>query len=53
MQICRYDDDRLGVVCGAQVRDVTALQSEIRDRAPYTFMGDPVVAFLHAPDNRK
>ena len=30
MQVCRYNDDRLGVVRGTQVHDVTALQSEIR-----------------------
>ena len=53
MQVCRYDDDRLGVVVGQQVHDVTALQSEIRGRAPYTYKGDPVVAFLHEHDNRK
>ena len=53
MQVCRYDDDRLGVVRGANVFDVTALQTEIRARASYTYMGDPVVAFLHATENRR
>jgi len=53
MKVCRYGDDRLGVVDGANVRDVTTLQQEIRTRAPYTYKGDPVVAFLHSPENRK
>jgi len=53
MKICRYGDDRLGLVDGANVRDVTALQSEIRQRAPYAYKGDAVVAFLHSPENRK
>ena len=52
MQVCRYDDDRLGVVRGAHIHDVTALQGEIRGRKPYT-QGDPVAAFLHAPENRR
>jgi 2-keto-4-pentenoate hydratase/2-oxohepta-3-ene-1,7-dioic acid hydratase in catechol pathway len=53
MKICRYGDDRLGLVDGTSVRDVTALQSEIRQRAPYAYKGDAVVAFLHVPENRK
>jgi 2-keto-4-pentenoate hydratase/2-oxohepta-3-ene-1,7-dioic acid hydratase in catechol pathway len=53
MQIARYNDDRLGVVRGANVHDVTALQAEIRSRSPYTYMGDPVVAFLKSPENRR
>ena len=53
MKICRYGDDRLGLVDGPNVRDVTALQSEVRQRAPYTYRGDPLVAFLHSPANRK
>ncbi len=53
MQVCRYNDDRLGVVRGTQVHDVTALQSEIRAAVPYIYKGDPVAAFLHAPENRK
>jgi 2-keto-4-pentenoate hydratase/2-oxohepta-3-ene-1,7-dioic acid hydratase in catechol pathway len=53
MRICRYGDDRLGIVDGSSVRDVTPLQSEVRQRAPYAYMGDPLVAFLHSPDNRK
>lgn len=53
MKICRYGDDRLGLVDGPNVRDVTALQSEVRQRAPYTYRGDPLVAFLHSPANCK
>jgi 2-keto-4-pentenoate hydratase/2-oxohepta-3-ene-1,7-dioic acid hydratase in catechol pathway len=53
MKICRYGDDRLGLVDGSNVRDVTALQSEVRQRAPYTYKGDPLIAFAHSPENRK
>ena len=30
MKLCRYDDDRLGVVHGDMVHDVTEAQTEIR-----------------------
>lgn len=46
MKICRYDDDRLGVVIGENVHDVTAAQSEIRAAAPYAMKGDAVIAAL-------
>ncbi len=46
MKLCRYDDDRLGVVRGELVHDVTELQSEIRKAAPYAMQGDAVVAAL-------
>ena len=46
MKLCRYDDDRLGVVIGDQVHDVTAAQTEIRNSTPYTAKVDPVVAAL-------
>ena len=46
MKICRYDDDRLGVLIGEMVHDVTAAQSEIRTSTPYAFMGDAVIAAL-------
>ena len=46
MKLCRYDDDRLGVVRGDAVHDVTAAQTEIRAAAPYTMPGDPVIAAL-------
>jgi 2,4-diketo-3-deoxy-L-fuconate hydrolase len=46
MKLCRYDDDRLGVVRGALVHDVTDAQTEIRQAAPYAMKGDAVVAAL-------
>ncbi len=48
MKICRFDDDRLGVVIGDKVHDVTAVQSEIRAAAPYAMNGDAVIAALPA-----
>jgi 2,4-didehydro-3-deoxy-L-rhamnonate hydrolase len=46
MKICRYDDDRMGVVRGDLVHDVTEAQSEIRKSMPYAMKGDAVVASL-------
>src|SRR5262245_17695825 len=46
MKLCRYDDDRLGVVIGDNVHDVTAAQTEIRAATPYTAKVDPVIAAL-------
>lgn len=46
MKICRYDNDRLGVVIGDAVHDVTAAQDAIRAAAPYAMQGDAVVAAL-------
>jgi 2,4-diketo-3-deoxy-L-fuconate hydrolase len=46
MKLCRYDDDRLGVVIGDMVHDVTAAQTEIRNSTPYAAKVDPVVAAL-------
>jgi hypothetical protein len=34
MRLCRYDDDRLGVVRGSMVHDVTEAQTQIRAAAP-------------------
>jgi 2,4-diketo-3-deoxy-L-fuconate hydrolase len=48
MKICRYDDDRLGVVIGDMVHDVTAAQAEIRTSTPYTAKADAVIAALPA-----
>src|SRR3984893_11594593 len=48
MRLCRYDDDRLGVVRGDMVHDVTAAQTEIRAAAPYAMKGDAVIAALPA-----
>jgi 2,4-diketo-3-deoxy-L-fuconate hydrolase len=46
MKLCRFDDDRLGVVRGDKVHDVTEAQAEIRKSAPYAMKGDAVVAAL-------
>lgn len=46
MKLCRYDEDKLGVVKGDQVHDVTAVQTEIRNAARYDLLADPVVAAL-------
>src|SRR5580700_691383 len=46
MKLCRYDDDRMGVVRGDLVHDVTEAQTEIRKSMPYAMKGDAVVAAL-------
>ncbi|MCC6888474.1 MAG: fumarylacetoacetate hydrolase family protein [Hyphomicrobiales bacterium] len=46
MKLCRFDEDRLGVVMGTQVHDVTAAQDEIRKAARYDMKGDAVIAAL-------
>jgi 2-keto-4-pentenoate hydratase/2-oxohepta-3-ene-1,7-dioic acid hydratase in catechol pathway len=46
MKLCRYGDDRLGVVRGDLVHDVTTAQTEIRNAAPYAMQGDAVIAAL-------
>jgi 2-keto-4-pentenoate hydratase/2-oxohepta-3-ene-1,7-dioic acid hydratase in catechol pathway len=46
MRICRFDNDRLGVVIGDRVHDVTAAQDEIRRTARYDMRGDAVIAAL-------
>ena len=46
MKLCRYDDDRLGIVRGDLVHDVTAAQTQIRNAQPYAMKGDAVVAAL-------
>jgi 2-keto-4-pentenoate hydratase/2-oxohepta-3-ene-1,7-dioic acid hydratase in catechol pathway len=48
MKLCRYDDDRLGVVRGNMVHDVTEAQTAIRASAPYAMKGDAVIAALPA-----
>jgi 2,4-didehydro-3-deoxy-L-rhamnonate hydrolase len=48
MRICRFDNDRLGVVIGDMVHDVSAAQDEIRAAARYDMMGDAVIAALPA-----
>jgi len=46
MKLCRYDDDRLGVVRRDLVHDVTLAQTEIRNSLPYAMKGDAVIAAL-------
>jgi 2-keto-4-pentenoate hydratase/2-oxohepta-3-ene-1,7-dioic acid hydratase in catechol pathway len=46
MKLCRYDNDRLGIVRGELVHDVTAAQTEIRNAASYDIKGDAVIAAL-------
>lgn len=46
MKICRYNDDRMGIVVDGTVRDVTAAQTEIRAAHPYVSYSDAVIAGL-------
>jgi len=46
MRICRFDNDRLGVIIGDRVHDVSGAQDEIRKAAPYDMRGDAVIAAL-------
>ena len=46
MRICRFGEDRLGIILNGLVHDVTALQTAIRASMPYTMHGDPVIKAL-------
>ena len=46
MRICRFGDDRLGVVIGDRIHDVTDVQTDVRARASYAAKGDAVIAAL-------
>jgi 2,4-diketo-3-deoxy-L-fuconate hydrolase len=46
MKLCRYDDDRMGVVRGNLVHDVTEAQTEIRKSMPFAMKGDAIIAAL-------
>ena len=46
MKICRFDNDRLGVVIGDMVHDVSAVQDQIRAATAYDFKGDALIAAL-------
>jgi 2,4-didehydro-3-deoxy-L-rhamnonate hydrolase len=46
MKLCRFDEDRLGVVIGDKVHDVTEAQTQIRASARYDMKGDAVIAAL-------
>jgi 2,4-didehydro-3-deoxy-L-rhamnonate hydrolase len=46
MRICRFDNDRLGIVSNGLVHDVTELQVQIRASQPYAMIGDAVIKTL-------
>lgn len=46
MRLCRFNDDRLGVIIDGLVHDVSAVQQELRAAVPYMFKGDPVINAL-------
>ncbi len=46
MKLCRFDNDRLGVVLGDNVHDITDIQTKIRAEAPYATYADAVIAAL-------
>ncbi|HSR55524.1 MAG TPA: fumarylacetoacetate hydrolase family protein [Alphaproteobacteria bacterium] len=46
MKLCRFDEDRLGVVIDDMVHDITDIQTEIRAGARYDMRGDAVIAAL-------
>lgn len=46
MKLARFDNDRLGVVIGANVHDITDLQTEIRKAHPYATYADAIIAAL-------
>jgi 2,4-didehydro-3-deoxy-L-rhamnonate hydrolase len=52
MRLCRYNDDRLGLVIGSNVHDVTPIQDEIVRASRYAMRGDAVIAALPAYRDR-
>ena len=46
MKLCRYDEDRLGVVIDDMIHDISELQNQIRAEARYDMRGDAVIAAL-------
>ena len=46
MKICRFNDDRLGLVVDGTIRDVTAAQDEIRAAHPYVSKSDAIITAL-------
>lgn len=48
MKLCRFDNDRLGVVVGDMVHDITDIQAQIRAAHPYATYADAVIAALPA-----
>ncbi len=52
MKLCRYNDDRLGLVIGSHVHDVTSIQDEIVRASRYAMRGDAVISALGAYRDR-
>jgi len=48
MRLCRFNDDRLGLIVDGTIRDVTAAQNKIRATHPYVSYADAVIATLPA-----
>ena len=48
MKLCRFNDDRLGLIVDGTIRDITAAQDEIRAAHPYVSCTDAVIAALPA-----
>ena len=48
MRICRFNDDRLGVIVDGTIRDVTTAQDKIRAAHPYVSYSDAVISALPA-----
>ncbi|MDH3240017.1 MAG: fumarylacetoacetate hydrolase family protein [Alphaproteobacteria bacterium] len=46
MKLCRFDEDRLGVVIDGMIHDISDIQDEIRAGARYDMRGDAVIAAL-------
>ena len=46
MKLCRFDEDRLGVVIDDMIHDISDIQDQIRAGARYDMRGDAVIAAL-------
>ena len=46
MKLCRYDDDRLGVVINDRVHDVSSVQEQILSASRYAMKGDAIISAL-------
>ena len=46
MRICRFDDERVGVVSGDKVHDVTSVVDKVLAGRPKLMWGDPMIASL-------
>jgi hypothetical protein len=47
MRICRFGDDRMGIIANGLVHDVTAIQQEIRTATPYAVTGARAATVLN------